>query len=182
MRAVSLRLELRRSGDYPAGFKETYAQWIGDEDPVNGSGQLLYYSQRYRKLKRRLAGEEHAQRILQVVGFAIAAVFLVDVVSELTHRPLFPLDTRMTLLWALALLTVYAAIFEVYVTEKADRALMRQYRYMRELFGQAARELRSLKDEGDKLEVLRELGQACLAEHAQWTLAHRDRRIEGLKW
>ena len=182
MREVSLRLELRHSGDYPAGFTETYAQWIGDEDPVNGSGQLLYYSQRYRKLKRRLEGEEHAQRILQVVGFAIAAVFLVDVVSELAHRPVFPADTRLTLLWALALLTVYAAIFEVYVTEKADRALMRQYRYMRELFGHAVRELRSLADEGDKLEVLRELGQACLAEHAQWTLAHRDRRIEGLKW
>ena len=149
---------------------------------MNGSGQLLYYSQRYRRLKKRLEGEEHAQRILQVVGFAIAAVFLVDVVSELTHRPIFPTDTRLTLLWALALLTVYAAIFEVYVTEKADRALMRQYRYMHELFGHAARELRSLADEDDKLEVLRELGQACLAEHAQWTLAHRDRRIEGLKW
>lgn len=182
MRAVSLRLELRRGGEYASGFTEAYAQWIGDEDPVNGSGQLLYYSQRHRRLKRRLEGEEHAQRFLQVVGFAIASVFLVDVVSELAHRPILPVDMRVTFLWALALLTVYAAIFEVYVTEKADRGLMRQYRYMHELFAHAARELRTLKDTGDKLAVLRELGEACLAEHAQWTLAHRDRRIEGLKW
>jgi hypothetical protein len=82
----------------------------------------------------------------------------------------------------LALLTVSAVIFDTYVNEKADRALVRQYRYMYGLFGIAARELRSARTEDHKLDILRSLGHACLAEHAQWILGHRDKRIEGLRW
>jgi len=50
------------------------------------------------------------------------------------------------------------------------------------LFRVASRELRSARSESQKLEILRSLGHACLAEHAQWILGHRDRRIEGLKF
>ncbi len=53
---------------------------------------------------------------------------------------------------------------------------------MHTLFGHAARELRAARTEDGKLDVLRSLGQACLAEHAQWTLAQRDKTIQGLKW
>jgi hypothetical protein len=77
---------------------------------------------------------------------------------------------------------VYAVIFETYVSDKADRALIRQYRYMFSLFGIAARELRVAETEDRKLDILRSLGVACLAEHAQWILGHRDKRIEGLRW
>ena len=83
---------------------------------------------------------------------------------------------------ALALVPVYAAIFEIYLNEKADRALIRQYRYMYSLFSFAARELRAATSNERKLEILRSLGHACLAEHAQWILAHRDKRIQGMRW
>ena len=86
------------------------------------------------------------------------------------------------MLWALALVPVYAAIFEIYLNEKADRALIRQYRYMVSLFGFAAEELRAAETVEMKLLILRSLGHACLAEHAQWILAHRDKRIQGMRW
>ena len=86
------------------------------------------------------------------------------------------------MLWGLALVPVYAAIFEIYLNEKADRALIRQYHYMYDLFRLAAEELRAAKTNELKLEILRSLGHACLAEHAQWILAHRDKRIQGMRW
>jgi len=60
--------------------------------------------------------------------------------------------------------------------------LIRQYRYMDSLFSFAARGLRSSHSTEEKLQILRSLGHACLAEHAQWALAHRDMRIDGLRW
>jgi hypothetical protein len=42
--------------------------------------------------------------------------------------------------------------------------------------------VRAARTHDERLEVLRSLGHACLAEHAQWTLAQRDKAIEGLKW
>jgi hypothetical protein len=101
---------------------------------------------------------------------------------ERLAMPMFSTSVRGALLWVLALVTVAAVIFDTYVSEKADRALIRQYRYMYSLFGIAARELRSARSETQKLDVLRSLGHACLAEHAQWILGHRDKRIEGLRW
>ncbi|MGH8130831.1 MAG: hypothetical protein ACRES3_08265, partial [Steroidobacteraceae bacterium] len=80
------------------------------------------------------------------------------------------------------LLTAYTAIFEIYLAEKADRSLIRQYRHMLSLFGFAAQQLRSARSTTEKLGILRSLGHACLTEHAQWILAHRDKRIDGLRW
>ena len=53
---------------------------------------------------------------------------------------------------------------------------------MYSLFGFAAAELRAAESVEKKLLVLRSLGHACLAEHAQWILAHRDKRIQGMRW
>ena len=50
------------------------------------------------------------------------------------------------------------------------------------LFSFAARELRSARSDAEKLDILRALGDASLAEHVQWILAHRDKRIEGMRW
>jgi hypothetical protein len=86
------------------------------------------------------------------------------------------------MLMALALLTAYTAIFEVYLAERADRSLVRQYRHMDALFSVAVQRLHSARSTADKLDILRALGHACLAEHAQWILAHRDKRIDGLRW
>jgi len=112
----------------------------------------------------------------------LAFAFAIDLALQALSLTFLPPHLRAWMLWALALVPVYAAIFEIYLNEKADRSLIRQYRYMYHLFGFAARELRTAATNERKLEILRSLGHACLAEHAQWILAHRDKRIQGMRW
>ena len=182
MRAVSLRCALSPPVSWPHGFAHTFAAWVGDADPVNGSGQLQYYHARVRALERRQRAAEHIARALLFAGLGCGVLLAIDAAAMLAQRVLLAPALQGALLWALALLTVYGAIFEIYLGEKADRALIRQYRYMDALFGVAARELRAVHTTHEQLAILRSLGHACLAEHAQWILAHRDKRIEGLRW
>jgi hypothetical protein len=182
MRTVSLRLAGAQNRLLPSGFADAYAGWIGDDDPVNGSGQLLYYRRRIERLEWNLRMVESISRVLLFGGLALALLFAVVVGLESLGTAILTPGTREILLWLLALVTVSAVIFDTYVSEKSDRALVRQYRYMYSLFGIAARELSSARSEGQKLDILRSLGHACLAEHAQWILGHRDKRIEGLRW
>jgi hypothetical protein len=182
MRAVSLRLAMAPATSFEGGFSHAFAAWVGDDDPVNGTGQLHYYTQRAAHAERKLRAWDHATLVLLAIGMTIALVFGIDVVAGWMGRTLLSGSVREVLLWGLALNTVYAAVVEVYLSEMAERNLVRQYRYMRSLFGVAARALRAPGSHEHKLEILRSLGHACLAEHAQWILAHRDKRIEGLRW
>jgi hypothetical protein len=182
MRAVSLELAIRPSGNFKEGYPFVFAAWVGDDDLVNGSGQMLYYRQRLHILSRKQHSAERIDRGLLFIGLLLAVAFAVDLAVQTPTRTFLPSHLRAWMLWALALVPVYAAIFEIYLNEKADRALIRQYRYMYHLFGFAARELRVAATNERKLEILRSLGHACLAEHAQWILAHRDKRIQGMRW
>jgi hypothetical protein len=180
MRAVSLRLAIRPCGDFNSGFPFVYANWIGDDHPTSRSGQMSYYRERLKRLKHGMHVSERIDRALLFCGLVLAVTFAFDV--ALGARSFLPQHVRNAMLWGLALVPVYAAIFEIYLNEKADRALIRQYRYMSSLFGFAAGELRAAGTVERKLLILRSLGHACLAEHAQWILAHRDKRIQGMRW
>ena len=180
MRAVSLQLAIHPSGSISEGFAFTYAHWIGDEP--SGAGQTSYYRQRLHRLTHAVHVSERIDRMLLFGGLVLALAFAVDVGLRTASIELLPLHLRGEMLWGLALVPVYAAIFEIYLNEKADRALIRQYHYMYDLFRLAAEELRAAKTNELKLEILRSLGHACLAEHAQWILAHRDKRIQGMRW
>ena len=182
MRAVSLELAIRPSGNFNVGFPFVYAAWVGDDHPVNGIGQMAYYKRSLHRLERKLHRAEFVDRVLLFGGLILAVAFSIDVALRTNLQTFLPLPVRGGMLWALALVPVYAAIFEIYLNEKADRALIRQYRYMCSLFGFAAGELRSAATNERKLQILRSLGHACLAEHAQWILAHRDKRIQGMRW
>ncbi len=46
MRAVSLRLAVNSGSQVQSGFEQAFAGWVGDEDSVNGTGQLHCYRQR----------------------------------------------------------------------------------------------------------------------------------------
>jgi hypothetical protein len=182
MRAVSLQLVIHPCGSFQEGFPYVYANWVGDDHPVNGSGQMFYYRHRLHKLKNKLHLYERIDRVLLFGGLVLALIFALDVALRSGGRTLLPLQIRNGLLWGLALIPVYAAIFEIYLNEKADRALIRQYQYMYTLFSFAAGQLRAASTIERKLGILRSLGHACLAEHAQWILAHRDKRIQGMRW
>jgi hypothetical protein len=182
MRAVSLQLAIRPCGNFKVGFPFVYAAWVGDDDPVNGTGQMLYYKQRLHTLTRKQHNAERIDRALLFGGLILAIAFAIDVALRTESKAFLPVDVRSGMLWGLALVPVYAAIFEIYLNEKADRALIRQYRYMYGLFSFAAKELRGASSGERQLDILRSLGHACLAEHAQWILAHRDKRIQGMRW
>jgi len=73
---------------------------------------------------------------------------------------------------------VIAAVREAYAYRKADKELIKQYRYMQHLFTQARAALDRAADDDGKRRILRALGEAALAEHAEWTLMHRGRPLE----
>ncbi len=182
LRAVSLRCALYPRTAWPHGFEHAYAAWIGDPDPVNGSGQLLYYRRSAKVLERRLKVRERISKTLLLGGLALGVLLAIDTGLALAGSSPLTHGQREALVLALALISVYGAIFEIYLREKADRALIRQYRYMDSLFSFSATALSSSRSTDEKLQILRSLGHACLAEHAQWALAHRDMRIDGLRW
>ena len=182
MRSVSLRLAVSRGARPTDGFAQAFAGWVGDDDPVNGSGQLLYYRRRSEAMERHIEFQERVWLWILIAGLVLATTFAIELGFSPHHHAMLAQNVRVPMEWALAGLTVFAGVFDTYVSEKADLSLVRQYRYMFTLFSVAARELRSATSEVQKLEILKSLGHACLAEHAQWILAHRDRRIEGLRW
>jgi hypothetical protein len=182
MRAVSLQLAIHPCGNFTEGFPYVYTHWVGEDSPTIGTGQMSYYRQRLHKLTHSIEVSERIDRVLQIGGLTLALAFALDVVLRTQHFYLLPSAFRENMLWALALVPVYAAIFEIYLNEKSDRALVRQYHYMYSLFSFAANELNAAKKPERKLEILSSLGHACLAEHAQWILAHRDKRIQGMRW
>jgi hypothetical protein len=183
MRGVNLRCALTPRAGAPEAFEHTLAAWVGDPDLADGPGQLHYYRRSIATLKCRLTLSERASNAMLIAGLVLAVILAADAALRLFDQPLVLAPApRGLMLTALALLTAYTAILEVYLAEKADRALVRQYRHMEALFALAARELRSVRRNVEKLGILRTLGHACLTEHAQWILSHRDKRIDGLRW
>lgn len=182
MRTVSLRCALYPRTTWPHGFDHAYAAWIGDPDPVNGSGQLRYYRRSTQALERRQKITDGLSRALLLGGLALGIALAIDTAFAFFGESPLSHGQRDSLVFGLAMITVYGAIFEIYLHEKADRSLIRQYRYMDSLFSFTARALRASPSPAEELQILRSLGHACLAEHAQWALAHRDMRIDGLRW
>jgi hypothetical protein len=183
MRVVTLRCALCPPAAVSNGVEDVLSTWVGNADPVRGRGQLHYYRQGAAKLKRRVATAERIAHTMLFAGLFIALVLVANVAQPLLDRvPFLLADARDLLLMALFLLTAYTGIFEVYLSEKEDRSLIRQYRHMDSLFNFAAHELHSARSVPEKLGILRALGHACLTEHAQWILSHRDKRIDGMRW
>jgi hypothetical protein len=182
MRAVTLRVVLQPGAPAPASIPSALTGWIGDQTPAGRNGQIHFYGARAGQLQHHLHRSEAIDRVLLGIGLTLASIFVLDVSLGLRGFHLLPDYVRHSMLGVMALLTVYGGIFEIYLSERADRSLIRQYRYMYRLFRQAEGELKAAGTQEQQLAVLRSLGHACLAEHAQWTLAQRDKTMQGLKW
>jgi hypothetical protein len=59
--------------------------------------------------------------------------------------------------------------------------LIRQYRFMERVFGNARTALDRTGDADEQREILRALGEASLAEHVEWAVMHRQRPLEAGK-
>lgn len=171
MRSASLSSSTGRSEPEPAALAGVIAEWVGESGK---SGQLHYFE---RKTAER-AGLHHVTETIGSIslwgGIAIS-VFLAVFALRL------PESTKATLVMAMAVLSIIAAVREAYAYRKADKELIRQYRFMQRIFRGAREALDRTRDPVEQREILYSLGDAALTEHAEWALMHRERQVEHSK-
>ncbi|TAN03476.1 MAG: hypothetical protein EPN36_12715 [Rhodanobacteraceae bacterium] len=141
--------------------------WVGDEE----HGELGYY-------RHRTEQRERTHHINEMIGaICLLAAILISVFMAVFLRQL-SYDAKNDLIVIMAVFSIIAAVREAYSFRKADRELIRQYRFMGRVFGDARKAL----DRTDNLEeqrgILRALGEAALAEHVEWAVMHRERPLE----
>jgi hypothetical protein len=163
MRSAGLDDDMPRCTDLRAVIRE----WIGDGQ----NGQLAYY-------QRRGAQRERTHRITEAMGavslYAGLAISLVLAVFAYSLSS----DTKNNLIVVMAVFSVAAAVREAYAYRKADKELIKQYRFMQRIFADARAALDRAESEEEQREILHTLGEAALAEHVEWAVMHRQRPLE----
>ena len=166
MRFASLRRDRNQAPD-SHWLSWVIDDWIGDQQ----SGQLGYYQ---RKATLRARAYRRTQLLGQVAlwgGIAMAAVLAV-LARQLTELQ------AIFLLVLMGVLPLLAGVRDAYSHKKADKELIKQYRFMAEVFGNARKLVDDNPDPQLRRRILRALGEAALEEHAEWLLVHRDRPLE----
>jgi hypothetical protein len=149
-------------------LERVIAEWIGEPGQ---SGQLGYYERKAVERTRLNHRTEQIGLISLRAGIAIS-VFLAVFVFKLSQ------DAKTMLVAIMAVLSITAAVREAYAYRKADKELIKQYRFMQRIFASAYAALHATRDPLERRDILRALGEAALAEHAEWTLMHRERPVE----
>ncbi|MGA8278014.1 MAG: hypothetical protein WB784_07460 [Rhodanobacteraceae bacterium] len=152
----------------PAALAAVIEDWIGTP---GRSGQLDYYTRRTKQRSRVHRATHGIGRICLWIGIAIGATLAIF------HRQL-DADISNWLVAAMGVLAIIAAARESYAYRKADKELIKQYQFMRNIFAGARTVLDAEPDVQGKRDILRALGEAALAEHAEWALMHRERPLE----
>ena len=168
MRAASLYPSSHVEQATAEGLAEVIEEWVGR---AGVSGQLHYYE---RKTIER-TGLHHLTEMIGSIslwGGISISVYLAVFVRALSE------ETKLTLVMIMAVLSIVAAVRESYAYRKADRELIRQYRFMQRIFSSARAALDRTRDPTEQREILLSLGDAALTEHAEWTLMQRERQVE----
>ena len=88
-------------------------------------------------------------------------------------------DTQKQLLLVLmGTFPLIAGVRDAYSHKKAEKELIKQYRFMRGVLANARRLLDGSADPDFRRRVLKALGTAALEEDAEWILMHRERPLE----
>ncbi|MGH8042317.1 MAG: hypothetical protein ACREPN_09770 [Rudaea sp.] len=163
--------DLVRVPDAPEGrtirLQRVIAEWIGD----TASGQLGYYTRKAVQRERNYHITELIGKISLYAGVGISVALAV-----LAFR--LSADAKNNLIVLMAIFSVSGAVREAYAYRKADKELIKQYRFMRRLFADAHAALLGARDDAEQREILRALGEAALSEHAEWAMMHRQRPLE----
>lgn len=167
MRSADLIRAPETADGRAARLRDVIAEWIGDGD----SGQLGYYARKAVQRERNYHLTEMVGKISLYAGVAISAVL-----AALAFR--LSADAKNDLIVLMAVFSVSGAVREAYAYRKADKELIKQYRFMRRLFVDARAALGQARDDTEQREILRALGEAALAEHAEWAMMHRQRPLE----
>lgn len=143
--------------------------WVGHAEPPGG--QLGYFK------RRAILRERHYHRTRRLGLACLALGLLVASILMLAH-PWIDEPLSGYLLVAMGMLALIAGVREAYSFKKADKELIKQYRFMTRVFGNARKRLDRAGDDAERRRVLAALGDAALEEHAEWILLHRDRPLE----
>jgi hypothetical protein len=144
-------------------------RWVGTREGARG--QLAYYREGTRR-------RERAYRITALLGALALGGGLLGAIALLVGGERIPDTLQNQLLLAMGLLPLLAGIREAYSYKKADKELIKQFRFMSRLFASCRERLDRAGEEREVRHLLRALGGACLEEHAEWILLHRDRPLE----
>ncbi len=145
------------------------AHWIGDAS--GNGGQLEYYRRGTLRRTRAYQGTEGLGTV------ALAAGLLGAVLLLLGGPDLTPARQQLLVL-VMGLLPLLAGIREAYSYKKADKELIKQFRFMSRLFESCCARLQHAQVDAQTRQILLALGRACLEEHAEWILLHRERPLE----
>ena len=168
MRSAGLDRALDRTGNPEQELRAVIGEWIGN---AAHGGQVDYF-------RSKAAQRTRQHHLTEMLGFAslFAGIGISIVLAALAHR--LTADTKNTLVVIMGILSIVAAVREAYAFKKADKELIKQYRFMQRIFGEARKALARTSDATEQREILHALGEAALAEHAEWALMHRQRPLE----
>lgn len=168
MRAASLH-RARGTEPDPAWVPWVIQQWVGNSSGTGG--QLAYYTRKAEQNSRNYHRTELLGSICLWSGIAIAVAL-----GLLQDR--FTPSQQQSLLVLIGILPLLAGIRDTISHKRAEKELIKQYRFMARIFANA----RDLLDQAPDLEVqrrvLKALGEAALDESAEWILMHRARPLE----
>lgn len=168
MRGTSLVQDSGQTRD-PRWLRWTIQHWVGDERGLGG--QLAYFTGGARQRARAYLYTERLGRLALMAGLGGALVLAVA-------GPALDSGAQAGLVLFMGLLPLIAGIREAYSFKKADKELIKQFQFMSRLFASCRQRLSRAHSENEQRELLLALGRACLEEHAEWILLHRDRPLE----
>jgi hypothetical protein len=144
-------------------------QWVGDES--GQSGQLSYYQRKEKEKARRYRSTTYLGKITLWAGILIA-VLLAFAGTDMSDYQ------RDILLVLMGIFPLIAGVRDAYSHKKAEKELIKQYRFMSGILANARHLLDGSDDPQFRRKVLRALGNAALEEDAEWILMHRERPLE----
>ena len=149
------------------------ARWVGpgQSGHARGGGQTAYFRDGGTR-------RERAYRLTTLLGDIALGGGLVGALALLVGADHLDGALRTQLLLAMGLLPLLAGIRESFSYKNADKELIKQFRFMRRLFESCRWRLDRAHDDAESRRLLRALGCACLEEHAEWILLHRERPLD----
>ena len=168
MRAASTR----RAGGVepdPAWVPWVIDHWVGAKG--SGKGQLAYYSAKELHNSVNYRRTEFLGAACLWAGIAVALVLAMDS-GHLSGKQ------QQVLLILMGILPLIAGIRNAISHKKAEKELIKQYRFMARIFSNARRLLDAPATTAFQRRVLKALGEAQLEEGAEWILMHRSRPLE----
>ena len=172
IRHVMRNVSLARSRDQipaQAWLDWVIGEWVGDE--TGHSGQLSYYGRKEMEKAQRFKRTTYISRIALWIGILIAIVLAIAG-TDITDLQ------RQLLMVIMGVFPLIAGVRDAYSHKKAEKELIKQYRFMHGIYANAKRLLDGSDSPAFRRRVLRALGNAALEEDAEWILMHRERPLE----